>query len=392
VGYVFARGRRLWVGFHDEKGKLQQQSTGLDLGKKREAKKVLERIEARIRAGIDLGVAEQGPVTVARYVVRWTAERKTQGISSADDDATRLRLHALPMIGDLRLDELRPRHVRDLVRHLRANTKLAPRSIRHVAGALHTMLHNAVVDELIDINPAVLKRHELPKMIDRDPTWRAGAVFTRGELEQILSDERIPEDRRVMYALMGIGGLRFGEAAALRFRAWDPTMEPLGRLLVAASWSTTHRIEKSTKTEQPRAVPVHPVLAKILAAWKLGGYAIMRGGAPGPDDLVVPALRGGFRSRHHALDHFHGDLDRLGLRRRRQHDLRRTMISLARADGAAKDVLQTVTHGARGDIMDSYTTLPWANVCQEVAKLRVQLVEGTVIAMPRLAAVADGKA
>ncbi len=61
------------------------------------------------------------------------------------------------------------------------------------------------------------------------------------------------------------------------------------------------------------------------------------------------------------------------------------MISLARADGAAKDVLQIVTHGARGDIMDSYTTLPWA-MCQEVAKLRVQLVERKVVALPRLAA------
>ena len=63
------------------------------------------------------------------------------------------------------------------------------------------------------------------------------------------------------------------------------------------------------------------------------------------------------------------------------------MISLARADGASKDVLETVTHGARGDIVDSYTTLPWANVCHEVAKLRVQVLERKVVALPRLAAV-----
>ena len=39
--------------------------------------------------------------------------------------------------------------------------------------------------------------------------------------------------------------------------------------------------------------------------------------------------------------------------------------------------------------MDSYTTLPWANVCQEVAKLRVQLVEGKVVTLPRMAAVGE---
>jgi len=35
--------------------------------------------------------------------------------------------------------------------------------------------------------------------------------------------------------------------------------------------------------------------------------------------------------------------------------------------------------------MDSYTTLPWANVCAEVAKLRVQIIDGNVVALPRVA-------
>lgn len=53
------------------------------------------------------------------------------------------------------------------------------------------------------------------KVIDKDPTWRAGAVFTRGELEQFLSDERLPPDRRMVYALPGLGGpaLRGGRRA-----------------------------------------------------------------------------------------------------------------------------------------------------------------------------------
>ena len=52
-----------------------------------------------------------------------------------------------------------------------------------------------------------------------------------------------------------------------------------------------------------------------------------------------------------------------------------------RADGARKDVLETVTHGARGDVIDAYTTLPWGIVCEEVARLRVKLVEGRVISL-----------
>jgi hypothetical protein len=113
----------------------------------------------------------------------------------------------------------------------------------------------------------------------------------------------------------------------------------------------------------------------------------MRGSAPGPDDrssrpctaASAPATTPSTTSTATSTASV--------LRRRRQHDLRRTMISLARADGASKDILETVTHGARGDIMDSYTTLPWANVCAEVAKLRVQIFEGKVVGLPRLAVV-----
>ena len=52
-------------------------ASGLDVGdEKKSEQKVLEKIEARIRAGVKLGEAEEGPVTVRRYVVRWTEERR----------------------------------------------------------------------------------------------------------------------------------------------------------------------------------------------------------------------------------------------------------------------------------------------------------------------------
>src|SRR5258708_27240637 len=38
---------------------------------------------------------------------------------------------------------------------------------------------------------------------------------------QLISDERIPEDRRVFYSIAFLGGLRTGEVSALRFRAYD---------------------------------------------------------------------------------------------------------------------------------------------------------------------------
>lgn len=49
----------------------------------------------------------------------------------------------------MKLDEIRPRHLRDLVLELRKSSGLAPRTIRHVYAILATMFRTAVADELL---------------------------------------------------------------------------------------------------------------------------------------------------------------------------------------------------------------------------------------------------
>ncbi|MDP9002571.1 MAG: hypothetical protein M3O46_20980 [Myxococcota bacterium] len=55
--------------------------------------------------------------------------------------------------------------------------------------------------------------------------------------------------------------------------------------------------------------------------------------------------------------------------------------TLARSDGARKDVLEWVTHGPRGDIVDLYTTLAWELICLEVGKLKVRLRDPQIVAL-----------
>src|SRR5262245_38879105 len=50
--------------------------------------------------------------------------------------------------------------------------------------------------------------------------------------------------------------MRFGEAAALRWRHYEPHVGPLGRLSIEASFSVKLHAEKATKTENSRQVPV----------------------------------------------------------------------------------------------------------------------------------------
>ncbi len=79
--------------------------------------------------------------------------------------------------------------------------------------------------------------------------------------------------------------------------------------------------------------------------------------------------------------------DRLEVRRRRIHDFRRTFISLARDDGAARDVIRWVTHPPDADILDAYTTPAWSLLCQEIAKLKIRVRDPeNAIELPQLAA------
>lgn len=328
-----------------------------------------------------------GMPTVAAYLARWTAERIAAGLRSADEDRRRLERHAMPMLGTMRLDEVRPRHIRDLVRSLRVG-ELAPRTQLHVFRSLHTMFESARIDELILANPVVVKPRELPKKRDKDPEWRSQATYATREVEQLISDTRIPVERRVQYALKAIAGLRHGEVAALRWRLVDRDTGPLGRLTIAWAFSSRSKSIKETKAEETRAVPIHPTLARILAAWRLSGWAATYGRAPGLDDLVVPTRNETPVDAADAGHAFKADLAALGLRvaagahrARGGHDLRGWYLTQTIVDGADPVLLRRTTHAAPTDVAGGYERYGWAAICREVAKLRVSILDGEVLAL-----------
>ena len=175
------------------------------------------------------------------------------------------------------------------------------------------------------------------------------------------------------------------------------SVEPLGRLTIHTSYRTGR-----TKTGVIRYVPVHPVLAAMLAEWKVGGWEKMMGRPPMPEDFIIPLpptdsarkKKPGeeMRDRTYCWKRLRDDLKALGLRHRRFHDLRRTFISLGLDDGAIREMLKEVTHTrASRDVFDSYTTLQWKTLCGEVAKLRIdRSARGQVLALPVPAAAAGG--
>ena len=166
------------------------------------------------------------------------------------------------------------------------------------------------------------------------------------------------------------------------YRNYFADAKPPGKLVVARSYD-----KDGTKTKVSRLVPVHPALAHLLEEWKRSGWGAVYGQAPTPritssrdrstmhpqvDEDDAPDIW----QADQANKLFLADLDALGMRRRRGHDLRRTFITLAQEDGARRDVLQVITHAPNpADVMSQYTTFPWPTLCAEVAKLQISLPE-----------------
>jgi integrase len=400
MGTVYARGKKLWIGFN-RGDKYVYKATGYVIGQELLAKKALAELEAMVAAGEYRAPGK----SFGEYATEWAQRRIEKARhTNAKLDASAVARHIVGAVldvagrrvvfGDLELREVRLQHIRAFLEHLELKNTgtlkqpdhLAPRTRRSLYSLVNRIFAEAERAELVTKSPCQLERNEWPQLVDKDISWRAGAVFTLPELERLVSDARVPLDRRVFYAIAFLCSGREGEIAALRWSAYDLSRQPLGALLVHASFTRRNKREKSPKNKLARELPVHPVAASLLAEWRLSGWASLFGRQPKPEDLLVPNRAGAYVTDLNISDNWGRDLARLGLRHRRFHDARRTFVSLARAGGAG-GLLRWVSHGpSKSEMQDVYTTPPWEALCREVLCIKAQL-RGEASLLPLAASV-----
>lgn len=399
---VFTRGTKLWIRFRDVDGNWRNVRSGYDVGQERLAEAMHDELVRRVDAATSATAGDTpiatGPLTVRQYIERWLEERRALDHDWKSDRA-RLQ-HVLPVLGDMLIADVRARHVIDAFKRVRTTPSehtgevVSQRTVYRIYEVVSRMFGDAQLADLIEQTPCVLDERHLGPLVDKDPEWRSSALFTRDEATTLISTPAIPADRRVLYAFMLLAGMRPGEASALRWRHYDATVRPLGRLTVAVSYDSRRHREKSTKTDATRYVPVHPTLAAMLAEWKLGGWADMMGRAAEPDDLILPlppaaaALRrreGTREGEPFRTEPYNGkrwrEVDHPALaaldaswRYRELYAMKATFITLVLDDGADPHVIESrVTHTKRSrSAFDGYNRgRQWEVTCAEVAKLKL---------------------
>lgn len=368
------RPANLWIKYVGPRGTVEREPANTT--NRAAAMRLCKMREKEVAEGTWKPRGSRDGLLVRDYARTWLANRRAIGVITVNDDETRLNLHILPKIGDKQLEHVARDDVRDLFAELMAAAKLAPKSIHNVYTTARAMFADAI-PQYLEQSPCTLrvKKRELPRKRDKDPDFRSQAKMSRDEVELLMSApaDAVPLDRLAFYALEIFGGMRFGEAAGRKWAHYDPAARPLGRIRCATQYDGLEL--KGGGRE--REIPVHPVLAAILEEWRTVGFPALFGRAPKSDDWIVPSRLGRVRSVSHMYKRQAEDFERLGLRRRRQHDARRTLRSLCISGGANRGALDAITHRGSstetGDAPGTYDSWEWPALCEAILCLKLDV-------------------
>ena len=356
-----------------------------------EARRYAARLQARYDEGTwsPAGAEPDVPtnaLTVESWVSTWLG-RQTYSEVGKDRARTKRWLKLTPKFASLLVGKVTPRDAAAWLGELRAlpsdTGKLAaPRTIRNIANPVSRALKSAVFEGLLVADPfAVLPTEIRPKSVDADPMKRRGYRLSGTELETVLGESSVAPRWRTVWYLLGLTGLRVGEAIALH---WSDLLEkkPLRCILVTKQVHHRTRTIEALKTHVSRDVPEHPLLREALEWWREVGWPQEYGRKPLASDLIIPGRDKGGRpwgaageaggplwsqDVYRALQR---DLTACGIVSHRVHDLRHTLASLCADAGMEENVAARWTHAPTGQSSRHLYALPsWERQCTEMLKL-----------------------
>jgi integrase len=322
-----------WVVVH-HKGRRRWKKIGRD---KREARKVVNKVNAQLALGEFSLQRSKGVPTVSEALGRWYEDYKpTFSASFREVALTNIERHLVPFFGSLRLTEVEERHILGFVREKTEATEkpLKASTLLNILSLLRRVFALAVEDGDVSRNPCRNLGRLLEKVKRRqsDEVSRVDS-WSREEVATLLDVARSEEPG--FYPLLGFllhTGCRKGEALAIKWVDidFDGGRVVIRRSLVRGQFGTP-------KSGKARAVVLSPALAGILhELLSERRRETLKGTWAEPPELVFCSANGGPLDEHNVgrtWRRLRRKAHAKGVRPLRLHDARHTWASLALAAG-----------------------------------------------------------
>jgi integrase len=313
-----------------------------------------------------------GRTTVGALGPAWLSRQrghmKASGFRSYD---SAWRVHVQPRWAQTPIAEVRFSDVQAWVADMSA--KRGPVIVATAYSVLARILDDAVRDRILASNPA--RGVKLPKRAPRRNVYLTAAQLGR------LADES--GRYRSLVLLLGVGGLRWGEAAALRVSDVDFLRRRIELHRNAVAVGKGFEVG-SLKSGKNRAVVLPGFVIDALAQTAEG---------KGRDDLLWPSATGGYLAPPSSTDSWlSGAVSRCrkadpAFPRVTAHALRHTAASLAISAGANPKVVQRMLgHASAAMTLDVYADLFESDldaVAENVAKLWPTQADSTLCSTPK---------
>ncbi len=221
--------------------------------------------------------------------------------------------------------------------HAKAGRTTGPTALAQSYRLLRAILNVAVADEVISSNPCRLRGAGTPK------ASRPSRALTAAEALQLaeqLGRGRRTERYRALLLVLAFGGLRFGEATALR----RSDVLPGGRVRIQRS---VRRVGGRWVVGEPKTDAGQRTVTLPAAITAVLEDHLEKHVPSSPDALLFSTSSGGYLARSNWNSTFRRAADAIGLPAVRPHELRHTGATLAAATGATtKELMRRLGHSS----------------------------------------------
>ena len=251
--------------------------------------------------------------TVGEGLIEWMADAKlTKKHSTWRSYNTAVKTWLLPHLGSIQFVDLRPRHIRDLVRAMNVNVKTINNRLLPLRGTIR----RALADEIISVNPLdAINVAELVTPSQKRSSYQVDP-FTANELRLLLVavEKLYGANGRNLVQFHAFTGLRTGELFALEWEQIGQEIR-IDRNLVDGRPASTKTVSGE------RDVPILPGTEQALRSQR--AITALEGGR------VFRGLHGGALSHYwqHYSKPFKRACQLAGVRYRNPYQLRHTFAS-----------------------------------------------------------------